>query len=150
MTAEIESFKQVGADGFVFGLLTPDGLVDRDNCKILLAAAEGRKCTFHRAFDELLEERMGDELEVLIDLGFANVLTSGGGKTAVEGTEVLKSLVERADGRIEVIVGGGVRGENVEMLREITGAKWFHSSAVVDGGEIASAEEVRGLGELLR
>jgi copper homeostasis protein len=150
MKTEIESFKLVGADGFVFGILTPDGRVDRENCKILLAAAEGSKCTFHRAFDEILEERMEEELEILIDLGFANVLTSGGGKTAVEGTDVLKSLVEKAKGRIEIIVGGGVRDENVKMLRNIIGANWFHSSAVTDGGEVASAEEVRGLGDLLR
>lgn len=150
MKTEIESFKKVGADGFVFGVLTSDGRVDRDNCRVLLAAAGGQACTFHRAFDEIFENRMGEELEHLIELGFANVLTSGGKKTAPEGKEALRSLVERAKGKIEIIVGGGVRSFNLDVLREYTGSKWFHSSAVVDGGDIANADEVRDLGALLR
>jgi copper homeostasis protein len=64
---------------------------------------------------------------------------------------MLKRLVERAGGRIDVIVGGGVRSGNVEGLRRETGARWFHSSAVVDGeSEMASREEVELLGSLVQ
>jgi copper homeostasis protein len=62
----------------------------------------------------------------------------------VQGREQVRRLVERAAGRIEVIVGGGVRSGNVEQLQG-TGARWFHSSGIVDGGEEASAEEVQAL-----
>lgn len=151
MKVDIQTFKDLGADGFVFGVLTPEKKVDIENCKTLLASAEGKPCTFHRAFDEISPGEMGEELEVLIELGFRNVLTSGGGRDAVGGREVLKGLVEGAGGRIEVIVGGGVRGGNLGGLRgELEGVRWWHSSAIVDGGEVASEGEVRRLSELLR
>ena len=149
MAEEIENFKKAGADGFVFGVLNEEGRVDRKSCDTLMRAAEGRGCTFHRAFDEILEEYMQEELEVLIDLGFENVLTSGGAKTAMEGREVLKRLVQSARGRIQIIVGGGVRSGNVNTLREIVGM-WFHSSAIVDVGDIACKKEVKELVELLK
>jgi copper homeostasis protein len=130
--------------------LTDDHKIDLTLNAWLVSEAAGKPCTFHRAFDEL--EGEADEielqLEVLIKCGFKAVLTSGGAPNAVEGRQRLARLVERANGRIDVIVGGGVRSDNVEVLRE-TGASWFHSSAIVDGGEVASGQEVRALKEKL-
>lgn len=48
MKREIEIMTKYGADGFVFGLLTPEGEVDKDNCKTLLRIAAPLKVTFHR------------------------------------------------------------------------------------------------------
>ena len=36
MREDIEIFKKEGADGFVLGILNPDGTVDKENCKKLL------------------------------------------------------------------------------------------------------------------
>ncbi|KAG4429337.1 hypothetical protein IFR05_015179 [Cadophora sp. M221] len=150
MKREIESFGLEGVDGFVFGMLTAEGKVDRNACQELLGRATGRKCTFHRAFDEIPEVEMEDALEELIELGFTSVLTSGGKKNAVEGKEVLAKLVKLSRGKIEIIVGGGVRSGNLEVLIGITGAGSFHSSAVVGEGDLASEEEVGRLSALLR
>jgi copper homeostasis protein len=59
--------------------------------------------------------------------------------------------VEKAGNRIEVLVGGDVRSGNVRELKEVTGACWFHSSAIVgkDTGEVASAAEITSLTETL-
>ena len=149
MAMEVEMFGREGVDGFVFGILK-DKEVDRERCKFLLQKASGKPCTFHRAFDEIPKDNMMDELEVLIECGFKAVLTSGGGRNAVEGKERLVELVVAADGRIDVIIGGGVRSGNLERMREATGAPWFHSSAVNDGGAVASREEVRMLSGLVR
>lgn len=148
MAGSITEFLRAGADGFVFGILDESGMVDGRACKRLVERAGGRPCTFHRAFDEIPVGRMGGELEVLVECGFRAVLTSGGAKSAVEGKEVLRVLLERAGERIDVIVGGGVRAGNVGLLKGM-GVKWFHSSAVVDGGEEASGEEVRALREAI-
>ncbi|KAH6694976.1 putative copper homeostasis protein [Leptodontidium sp. MPI-SDFR-AT-0119] len=150
MKREIEMFGREGVDGFVFGVLTAEGKVDGDACRELLGRTAGRKCTFHRAFDEIPEEEMEDALEELIELGFTSVLTSGGRKNAIEGKEVLARLVRRARGRIEIIVGGGVRSGNLDVLIESTRAEAFHSSAVVGEGDVASGEEVERLRGLLR
>jgi copper homeostasis protein len=142
MESSIQSFSSAGASGFVFGILNGEGKVDRGRNKTLVRIAGGKRCTFHKAFDEIAEEEMESQLEVLIECGFKAVLTSGGASNAVEGKERLRKLVEAAKERIEIIVGGGVRSSNVDELRE-TGASWFHSSAVRDGGEDASGEEVK-------
>jgi copper homeostasis protein len=153
MRTLIQTFASVGADGFVFGILDERHLVDETRCVQLVAQAAGRPCTFHRAFDEILPEAMEKELEVLVRCGFRAILTSGGMESAAMGKERLGALVRKAKatGGIEVIVGGGVRSGNVEMLRRQTGAEFFHSSAIVraDGAEVASQEEVKLLRESL-
>ena len=148
MEADIEAFGNAGAAGFVFGNLTEEGKLDEARMKELVRKANGRPCTFHRAFDEIRAEDAEEQLERVIACGFKSLLTSGGAPDAVQGKERLKRLVERANGRIEVIVGGGVRSGNLEVLRE-TGARWFHSSSVtddseeVDGAPTASREELQ-------
>jgi copper homeostasis protein len=151
MERDLETFKQEGAQGFVFGILNEQGTVDKERCRGLVLKAEGIPCTFHRAFDEISETDMLKQLELLIEVGFRAVLTSGGGKNAVEGKEMLKELVAAAKGRIDVIAGGGVRSSNLEMLRKETSAPVSHSSAIVDvgGGEIASRDEIQLLDRLL-
>jgi copper homeostasis protein len=157
MQKDIRQFKSAGADGFVFGILTRENEVDVERCRILLAEAGTRPCTFHRAFDCIPEDRMLEQLQVLVDLGFEYVLTSGGAPDAVCGKEVLKKLIQSAGDEIRVIVGGGVRSSNLRALRnfvddgkdgETTG--WWHSSAVTDGGEIASEEEIEALESVLK
>lgn len=148
MEADIEAFASAGAHGFVFGGLTPEGRVDEQPMRHLVGRAAGRPCTFHRAFDEVREEDAEGELERIIACGFTSLLTSGGATSAVLGKERLQKLVQRADGRIQIIVGGGVRSGNVNLLKS-TGASWFHSSGIVDGSEIASTEELQALRQML-
>jgi copper homeostasis protein len=151
MSRSVKEFDDAGADGFVFGMLDEENRVDQERCLDLMWITRGKPCTFHRAFDEIPPDLMEHELEVLVEAGFKAVLTSGGETDAVRGKERLKTLVEKAGNRIEVVVGGGVRSENVEELKGTTGARWFHSSAIVgkNSGDIASAEEVLSLREIL-
>lgn len=144
MEAEIRKFELCGAAGFVLGGLGPDGKIDEHRMSHLVRYANGRPCTFHRAFDDLNELDMDNELEKLIRCGFKAVLTSGGGKTALDGKHRLKMLVERARGRIDIIVAGNVRSLNVHQLKDI-GTNWFHSSAITDGSNEASNEELYAL-----
>lgn len=81
MVTDIKMLKDAGADGFVFGCLeVVDGkyLVDKKACKTLREAAGDTPCTFHKAFDEILKVDMIEQLEVMIELGFRSLLTSGG------------------------------------------------------------------------
>ncbi|KAF8860387.1 copper homeostasis protein CutC [Acephala macrosclerotiorum] len=149
MEKELEMFLEAGADGFVFGILD-EGRVDVERCRRLVEKAKGRPCTFHRAFDEIPEGDMLEQLEVLVECGFRSVLTSGGKKSAVEGSRVLRRLIEPAQGRIDVIIGGGIRSTNLQVLKNNTGAGTFHSSAIVTGGELASKEEIEALKNLMK
>ncbi len=111
-----------GAKGLVFGVLTPDGQIDRPANRRLVKLGGG--AVFHRAFDALPDP--AEAMEVLIDLGFRRILTSGGRGTALEGTETLRRLAERAAGRIEILPGGGVRPENAAEIVARTGIRQLH------------------------
>lgn len=142
MLEDIRNLKQGGANGFVFGLLTSDNEIDEKNCKRLLKEAEPLPATFHRAFDELAEEGQLGGVEVLIGLGFARVLTSGGASTAEEGLAIISRLVERAGVRLSVMPGAGVVPGNVKTILRGTGAKEFHGSARAVGGPKSGDELV--------
>jgi copper homeostasis protein len=100
-------------------------------------------CTFHRAYDRA--KGLEDSLEKVIGCGFKTILTSGQEPNVSDGKENLKKLVELAAGRIEILVGGGLRSTNIEEIRAFTNAGYFHSSAITDGGSFASANEVLAL-----
>jgi copper homeostasis protein len=148
MRASIEDFGGL-ADGFVFGILTREGRVDGERCSELVNAAGGKSCTFHRAVDEPSDLDLAEMVEEVVRCGFASVLTSGRGSDAVGGVERLEELRKRFEGRIEIVVGGGVRRGNVGMLRKRVGEGWFHSAAVTGEGEEADEEEARALVEAL-
>ena len=125
MREDIRMAGEAGADGVVFGALTEAGTVDGERTRELVELARPMRVTFHRAFD--LTRNLTEALDVLISLGIEHVLTSGGEPTAVAGKEKIRKLVHLADQRIQVMVGGGVRADNVAELAE-TGAREFHSA----------------------
>lgn len=118
-------FLSHGAATLVFGFLTENGTIDRDRCRELVQLAGGR-AVFHRAFDFIADQAAA--LEQLVDLGFIRVLTSGGAATAFEGRERLAELIRRANGRIEVLPGGGVRPDNALELVQFTSCDQVHAA----------------------
>jgi copper homeostasis protein CutC len=125
MLGDAEEFLEMGAEGIVFGILSPTE-IDRQRCQQLVELAKGR-AVFHRAFDFLPEPLVA--LDKLIELGFERVLTSGQGITAAEGASRLALLIQYAKDRIEVLPGGSIRPANVAKLIRETACDQIHSSA---------------------
>ena len=126
MLHDIDMARQLGADGVVFGCLTPDGDIDLPLMERLMKASEGMSVTFHRAFDMCRNPRKA--LEKIIALGCDRILTSGQQATAEKGISLLKELNVQADGRIIIMPGCGVNSDNVRKIAEETGASEFHFS----------------------
>ena len=72
MLYDIQTAKELGADGLVFGCLTPEGNVDMEAMKPLMDAAGNTPVTFHRAFDHSADPLLA--LEDIISLGCARIL----------------------------------------------------------------------------
>lgn len=143
MKQDIKQFKKLGIDGFVFGILNPGGSVDIKRNKELVALAGQHLCTFHRAFDVV--ENVEQALEDVIECGFQTILTSGQGANVEEGLVVLERIQKLAKGRIIIMPGGGLRSTNILLLKEKLESTFYHSSAIVDQSESASAEEIKTL-----
>lgn len=140
MKKTILQFGKNGADGFVFGLLTPDHQVHMQQNKALVSLAAGKPCTFHRAFDGISDKSKA--LEQLISCGFTSVLTSGGEHPAQAGIDTLTALKSQAKKRIQILVGGGVRSHNISEFKSFD---FVHSAVVKRGSEYLDINELRRL-----
>ncbi|MDR2914877.1 MAG: copper homeostasis protein CutC [Tannerella sp.] len=127
MLYDIEMAKQLKVHGVVFGCLTKQGDIDISLMRRLIDASKPLSVTCHRAFDVCRDPFAA--LEQLIELGCDRILTSGQQPDAVHGIPLIKELVRRADGRIIVMPGCGVREDNIARIEAETGAKEFHTSA---------------------
>ena len=150
MEQDVEFCKQAGVAGVVVGFLHPDGSIDTVLTRRFVKLAAPLPVTFHRAFDRCHEPLKA--LEQIIDCGCARILTSGCKPTAMEGAEMLKQLVQQANGRIKILAGSGVTPENAAALRQKTGAPEIHGSCKItrpDGAWETDAEQVKKLLEVL-
>jgi copper homeostasis protein len=129
MLRDIQVIKQVGCDGVVVGLLTPDGHVDKPRTARLVQLAYPMSVTFHRAFDRVQDPLQS--LEDIVDTGCERILTSGRRPTVDDGVELIAQLVQAAGDRIIIMPGSGVRSGNIIQLAKVTEASEFHSSARV-------------------
>lgn len=143
MKKQIEFCKKNNCNGVVFGILTNEGTIDTVRCKEFVEFAKPMHCTFHRAFDEI--ENTEQALMDIIDCGFSRVLTSGKQKTALQGATVISKLIQKANGKIIIMPGGGVRSLNISALLQATNAKEVHSAAILDSNETADEIEIKKL-----
>ena len=148
MKSEILQFKKINVDGFVFAILDVNNSFDNLRNKELVTLASPIPCTFHRAFDVV--SNVYESLELVIDCGFKTVLTSGQGKNVMEGIEVLRRLVTKANERIVIMSGGGLRSSNIKTLNQKVNTSYYHSSAITDSTEIGNGDEVKKIKEYLR
>jgi len=122
--------------GFVIGALRADGSINVDATRRLVAACGDTPVTFHKAFDQVADR--AEALELLVDLGIARVLTSGGAATALDGVDELARLVAQAGDRILILAGGGVRAANAADIVARAGVREVHLRAARAVATVAS------------
>lgn len=122
---DIETVRALGLAGVVIGA-TRAGALDMEALSRMIAAAEGIYVTLHRAID-VVEDRL-TTLDQAIALRITRVLTSGGAPTAPAGAPEIRRMQHHAQGRIEVMAGGGVTPETAADLLTQTGVRALHAS----------------------
>jgi copper homeostasis protein len=147
MVEEVSYFASHGASGVVVGSLRPDGTLDTQRMKELISAAGTCAVTLHRAFDVCSDPFRC--MEEAISLGVSTILTSGQKENAWAGRDCIRTLLSQAQGKIEILIGGGVNAEVIQKFRrETTLATSFHLSGkqVLDSGmEYRNSEVSMGL-----
>jgi copper homeostasis protein len=122
-----DQYAGAGADGFVFGFLTPDASIDVDATAYLAEsdAVAGRPWTFHRAIDNVLESRRA--WSAMRDLpGMDAVLTAGSARGLSHGVDDLIRLAEADAWKAGLVMaGGGLQTEHVPWLMR-SGVTKFH------------------------
>jgi copper homeostasis protein len=139
MQVDAVSLAGIGAKGLVTGALKENGGLDLDSLAALVDSAPAVDWVCHRAFD--LTPDPLQAIDQLVALGFKRILSTGGAATAREGIDALRSYVVHAAGRIEIMVAGGVRHDNVAELLTLTGAKTAHAGPFVATSDPSSAGE---------
>lgn len=146
MSKDIQAFRAVGADGFVFGCLDAAGNVNVEHCKKLIGEAEPQPCTFHRAFDSVRDPY--ESLTVIEKLGFTRILTSGQQETAFLGKDLIRALIDQCKAckfKVRIMPGGGLDESNLHTILLETGAREFHGSAkeVAEDSGVCLTSEAR-------
>ena len=129
MKSQIRALKDAGVEGVVIGVLDEDGNLNLPVMRELIAEAEGLSVTLHRAFDMCCDPYQA--LEEAIALGVNTILTSGQKQSAWEGRKLLAELIEKADGRIDIMAGAGISASVIEKLIPETKGTSYHMSGKV-------------------
>lgn len=140
-------YKEAGAAGIVAGCLLPDGRLDVEKIKALRDLTYPLQFVLHRAFDHCPHPE--EALESAIECGVDRILSTGGAACASEGMAALRKWVTMAEGRLEIMPGGGVRHHNVAQIVSETRARSVHSAARYQGTTRLDSEEVKRLKEIL-
>ena len=146
MKRDILQCQKLSVDGIVFGILNPDGTIDKKRCKELIDKARPLKVTCHRAFD--MTRDPFEALEDCIEVGFDRILTAGQQAQALKGAELISQLIEKAKGQIAIMPGSGVNEETVEGIIRESGAKEIHFSATAfrESGMTFKNQQIAGMG----
>lgn len=127
MKRDISQCQKLSVDGVVFGILNPNGTIDKKRCKELIDQARPLKVTCHRAFD--MARDPFEALDDCIDAGFDRILTAGQQAQAIKGAVLIGQLIAKANGRIAIMPGSGVNEDTVGEIVAKSKAREIHFSA---------------------
>lgn len=127
MKRDISQCQKLSVDGIVFGILNPDGTIDKKRCKELIAQAKPLKITCNRAFD--MTRDSFEALEDCIEVGFDRIYTARQHSTVGAGAEYIAELVRRANGRIAIMPGSDINETTVKDFVAASGADEIHFAA---------------------
>jgi copper homeostasis protein len=125
MKESIKAIKGENIQGIVTGVLLPNGSVDSQRNRELVAFASPMQVTFHRAFD--VTKDLATALEDVVLTGAHRILTSGGAADAHKGASILRSLTRQAGKRITILPGSGLHAGNIAEVARATRAREFHT-----------------------
>ena len=111
---EVHLYKELGIQGLVIGALSKERRLLTSLIRQIREISFGLELTFHKAFDDIVDWKSA--MDTLIKLKFDRILTSGQSANVLEGIEMLKTFKSYANGRIQILPGGGVGVDNIKPI----------------------------------
>ena len=130
MKKTIEFCKKKKFDGVVFGCLNNIYELDLKKIEYLTKLSKPLKVIIHKAIDLTLSPV--ESLKKILKLDNINgVLSSGGESSALEGSEILKKMIDISPNGFEMINAGKITKENLESLHKKINGKYYHGRKIV-------------------
>ena len=127
MLADVKNCNSNAVKGVVVGVLNEKKELDIETLKSMILAGKNLEFTFHRAVDDVIDWKKA--MDLLIQMNFKRILTSGGKKSIDEGFINAEEMVHYSNGRIEIMIGGGVNSENIFKIKNEIQPAAIHFSA---------------------
>lgn len=134
MQQDLQFIIEFGAEAAVFGCLAENHFIHEEQTKTLIEICQqaGIDSVFHMAFDLIPKNQQLDQLDLLIKLGCTRLLTRGTKSgSALDHLDWLDQLIDHADGRIEILVGGGITHADIDHLQHRLKTDQFHGTKIV-------------------
>ncbi len=123
---EISYFTSIGVDGIVIGALLSDHRINHKFIQSVRKDYPDLDITFHKAFDDTPDWKAS--IDILAESGVNRILSSGCSTHVIKGMTVLKSMLEYAHGKIEILPGGGLNENNIDFFVKNVRPDWIHFS----------------------
>ncbi|MGB1249416.1 MAG: copper homeostasis protein CutC [Candidatus Promineifilaceae bacterium] len=130
MAQNVKMMHQHGIQGVVFGMLLPDGQIDKKRMQRLIELARPMEVTCHRAFD--MSRDPFEALDTLLELGVDRLLTSGQELNALRGLDLLTKLQQRAGDDLIIMPAVEVTVENARQIVETAKVREIHIGSNVE------------------
>ena len=111
---EVNLYTELGIQGIVIGALTKERRLLSPLINRIREISNSLELTFHKGFDDIVDWKSA--MDTLIKLKFDRILTSGQSANVLEGIEMLKTFKSYANGRIQILPGGGVGVDNIQSI----------------------------------
>lgn len=123
---DIIECKKIGAHGVVVGVLDEHNQINVSAMELFIKVAGDLEVTFHRGVDDTPQFK--ESIDILVDLGVKRILSSGLEGNVELGLQNLIGMVEHANGRIEIMPGGGVSLNNIKSIQALVKPAAIHFS----------------------
>ena len=130
MKQDVEFCKEIGVEGVVFGILNENKTLDIERISGLVEVAKPLKVVIHKAIDETPDILKATQELTNIN-GISTILSSGGKATAKDGILALKSMIDIAGNKLEIMPAGRVTYKNLDEIHKSVGAKAYHGRQIV-------------------
>jgi len=130
MEKQIDLCKSFDIKEVVFGILTPNKAIDVISMQRLVERSFPMSVTFHKAIDQTLDILKELDRLALIS-GITSILTSGGKKTAKDGSKMLRAIIKNFSNRFNIIVAGSITKDNLTSLHHDIRSKEYHGRKIV-------------------